>query len=61
MSGSAAIVLLVVGAEHWAALSNRFLKEVRLPSVKSSSQFAPGECGEIRLLRTNVLYAETNE
>jgi len=51
----------VVGVENWSALSNKFLKKVRLPSVKSSSQFAPGECGEIKLFRTNVLYEETNE
>jgi hypothetical protein len=34
---------------------NKFLKEAKLPSAKSSSQFDPGECEDTKLLRTKVL------
>jgi len=34
---------------------NKFLKEAKLPSAKSSSQFDPSECEDTKLLRTKVL------
>jgi len=39
---------------------NRFLYVINDPSTKSS-QFAPGDCDERRLFRSNVLYADMNE
>lgn len=55
VSEKSAAVQVEVFVWKCLALSNKFRNEDKLPSVKSSSQLATGDCGETKLFYTNVL------